>query len=75
MPHAYPNFLNKGNNPLRMQVLNCFSYLSVFIDVGENLVIVNDVATPSNLRITLIEKEELEEASLNVNVFQRSDEE
>jgi hypothetical protein len=42
-PYAYPNFLNKGNNPLRMQVPNCFSYPSIFVDAGEILVI---VATP-----------------------------
>jgi hypothetical protein len=47
----------------------------VFVDAGENLVMVNDVATPSNLPISLIEKEELEEAPLDVNVFQRSHEE
>jgi len=46
--HAYPNFLNKGNDPLRMQVPNSFNYPSIFVDVGENLVMANDVATPSN---------------------------
>jgi len=44
----------------------------VFIDVGENLVMANDVVTPSNPAVSLIEKEELEEASLDVNVSQRS---
>jgi hypothetical protein len=46
--HAYPNFLNKGNDPLRMQVPNSFNYPSIFVDAGENLVMVDDVATPSN---------------------------
>jgi hypothetical protein len=72
MPHAYPNFLNKGNDPLRMQMPNCFSYLSVFVYACENLVMANDVATPSNLLVALIEQEEFEETSLDVNVFQWS---
>jgi hypothetical protein len=70
--HAYLNFLNKGNDPFRMQMPNYSSYLSIFIDVGENLVMVNDVATPSNLPVAPIEEEELEEASLDVNVSQQS---
>jgi hypothetical protein len=40
----------------------------VFIDAGENLVMANDVATPSNPLVSLVKKEELEEISLNVNV-------
>jgi hypothetical protein len=36
---------------------------------------VDDVATPSNPSVPLVEKEELEEASLDVNVFQQSREE
>jgi len=43
--------------------------------VGENLVMADDVATPSNLPGSLVEKEELEEASLDVNVSQQSREE
>jgi hypothetical protein len=46
--------------------------LLVFVDIGENLVMADDVATPSNPPISLVEKEELEEAPLDVNVFQRS---
>jgi len=42
------------------------------VDVGENLVMADDVATPSNPPISLVEKEELEEAPLEVNVSQRS---
>jgi hypothetical protein len=41
-----------------------------FVDAGENLVMVDDVATPSNLPVSLVKKEELEEASLDVNVSQ-----
>jgi hypothetical protein len=67
--HAYPNFLNKGNDPLRMQVPNCFDYPSIFIDAGENLIMADDVATPSNPPVAPIEKEEIEEAPFDVNVF------
>ncbi len=49
--------------------------LLVFVDAGENLIIANDVITPSNPPISLVKKEELEEASLDVNVSQRSHEE
>jgi hypothetical protein len=54
-PHAYPNFLNKGNDPLRMQLPNCFGYPSIFVDASENLVMADDVATPSNLLVAPVE--------------------
>jgi len=47
----------------------------VFVDAGENLVMVDDVAMLSNPLISLVKKEELEEALLDVNVSQRSCEE
>jgi len=47
----------------------------VFVDVDENLVMTDDVATPSIPLVSLVEKEELEEALFDVNVFQRSHEE
>jgi len=46
-----------------------------FVNVGENLIMADDVATPSNPPISLVEKEELEETLFDVNVFQRSHEE
>jgi hypothetical protein len=49
--------------------------LLVFVDAGENLVMADDVATPSNPPVSLVGKEELEEAPLDVNVSQRSCEE
>ncbi len=49
--------------------------LLVFVDAGENLVMADDVATPSNPLVSLIEKEELEEAPLDMNVSQRLREE
>ncbi len=47
----------------------------VFVDAGENLVMADDVVTPSNPLVSLVEKKELEEAPLDVNVFQQSREE
>jgi hypothetical protein len=47
----------------------------VFVNANENLVMVNDVVMPSNLPVSLIEKEELEEALLDMNVSQWSHEE
>jgi len=47
---------------------NWFSYLSNFIDAGENLVMVDDVVTPSDSLVAPIEKEELEEVLLDMNV-------
>jgi len=49
--------------------------LLVFVDVGENLVMVDDVATPSNPPVSLVEMEELEETLFDVNVSQWSREE
>jgi hypothetical protein len=44
----------------------------VFVDASENLVMANDVAMPPNRLVSLVKKKELEEAPLDVNVFQRS---
>jgi hypothetical protein len=49
--------------------------LLVFVDACENLVMPDDVATPSNLPVSPVEKEELEEAPLDMNVSHRSCEE
>jgi hypothetical protein len=47
----------------------------VFVDAGANLVMVDDVAMPSNLPVSLVKKKELEETPLDVNVSHRSREE
>jgi hypothetical protein len=60
----------KTSTPSEHKCHIVFATLLVFVDVGENLVMADDVATPSNLSGSLVEKEELEEASLNVNVYQ-----
>jgi len=75
-PNAYPNLLNKKASTLSKRKYHIvFVTLLVFVNAGENLVMADDVATPSNLLVSLIEKEELEEALLDVNVFQQSREE
>ncbi len=52
-----------------MQMLIWFGYPSVFVNAGEILIMTNDVATLSNPPVTPVEQEELEEVSLDVNVF------
>jgi len=42
----------------------------VFVDAGENLVMADDVAMPSNPSVAPVEQEELEEVPLVVNVSQ-----
>jgi len=42
----------------------------VFVDASENLVMADDIATPSNPLVALVEQEKLEEISLEVNVSQ-----
>jgi hypothetical protein len=42
----------------------------VFIDAGEDLIMVDDVVTPSNPLVAPIEEEELEETPFDVNVSQ-----
>ncbi len=54
---------------------NWFDYLSDFVDANENLVMADDVVTPSDSLVILVEKEEPEETPLNVNISQRSREE
>jgi hypothetical protein len=44
----------------------------VFVNVGENSIMANDVAMPLNPPVALIEDEELQKALFNVNVFQQS---
>jgi len=46
----------------------------VFDDTNDNLVMVDDVTTPSNPPLSLVEKEKLEETLFDVNVSQRSHE-
>ncbi len=58
-----------------MQMPNYFSYLSICINASENLVMADNIVTPLNPLITPIKKEELEDTSHDVNVFQQLHEE
>ncbi len=72
-PYAYPNLLNKKASTFSEHKYHVVSaILLVFVDVGENLVMVDDVTTSSNPPVSLVKKEELEEAPLDMNVSQRS---
>jgi hypothetical protein len=42
----------------------------VFIDVGEDSIMANDVVTPLNPLVVPIEEEELEKTMFNVNISQ-----
>jgi hypothetical protein len=53
-----------------MQMPNYFGYLSIFVHASENLVMADDVTTPSNLPIALVEQKELEETPFDMNVSQ-----
>jgi hypothetical protein len=56
-------------------VPNWFGYLSDCVDAGENLVMADDVATPSDPSVAPVENEELKEVPLDMNVSQWSCEE
>ncbi len=51
---------------------NWFGYLSDFVDASENLIMTDDVATPSDSPVAPVENEELEKTSFDMNVFQWS---
>ncbi len=71
-PYTYPNlFLKKTLTPFEHKYHIVSATLLVFVNAGENLVMANDVVTPSNPPVSLVEKEEVEKALLNVNVSQR----
>jgi hypothetical protein len=65
--------LNKKTSTLSERKYHIvFATLLVFVNACENLVMADDVVTPSNPLISLVEEKELEEALLDVNVSQRS---
>ncbi len=69
-PYAYPNLLNKKTlTPSECNYYIVYATLLVFVDACENLIMVDDVVKPSNPPVSLIEKEELEEAPLDMNFF------
>jgi hypothetical protein len=79
VPSSFPHltlalicYNKKTSTPSERKYHIVLATLLVFVDVGENLVMADDVSTPSNLLISLVEKEELEETPLDVNVSQWS---
>jgi hypothetical protein len=50
-------------------------YPLVFVNPGEILVMADDVTTPSNPLVALVEQKKLEEVPFNVNVSQQPHEE
>ncbi len=80
-PYAYPNLLNKkASTPSERKYHIVCTIFLVFCWCRWKLVMANDVATPSNPPVALVDKEELEKTSLDevaleVNVSQRSCEE
>ncbi len=75
-PYTYPNLLNKkASTPSERKYHIVSVTLLVFVDACENLVRADNVATPSNPLVSLVENEELEEAPLDVNVSKWSREE
>jgi hypothetical protein len=47
----------------------------VFVNVSEDSIMADDVVTPSNPLVVLVEEEELEEAPFDMNLSQRSHQE
>jgi hypothetical protein len=78
LPHFTPALIcynKKTLTPFKRKYHIVSATFLVFVDACENLGMADDVATPSNPSISLVEKEKLEETSFDVNVSQRSREE
>ncbi len=59
-PYAYLNLLNKKASIASERKYHIVSAtLLVFVDAGENLVMADDVATPLNPLVSLVEKEKI----------------
>jgi hypothetical protein len=77
--------LNKSKTPFECKCQIGSATFQFFIDASENLVVANDVITPSNSPVALVKKDKLEdaplgktplnEAPLDINVSQWSREE
>jgi hypothetical protein len=61
----------KTSTPFECKYPIVFVTLLIFVDAGEILVMVDDVATPSNPLVSLVEKEKFEEAPLDMNISRR----
>jgi hypothetical protein len=65
--------LNKRHQPLSEHKYQIVSTTTlVFVDAGEDSIMANDVVMPLNPLVALVEEEELEETSLDVNISQWS---
>jgi len=62
----------KASTPFERKYHIVSATLLVFVDAGENLVMADNVAMPSNPLVSLVEKEKLEETPFDVNVSQQS---
>jgi hypothetical protein len=72
LPHIMPTLIPKINasTPFKCKYQIVLATISIFVDVGEDLLMVDDVATPSNPLVVPVKEEELEKTSLDVNVSQ-----
>jgi len=61
----------KTSNSFKRKYHIIFATLLVFVDAGENLVMADDVAKPSNPPISLVKNEKLEKTPVDVNVSQQ----
>jgi hypothetical protein len=69
--YAYLNFQNKNIKSFECKYqVCCFDTLLFFVDIGKNLIIVDDATKSLTLSIVLIQNEELEETLFDVNVSQ-----
>jgi hypothetical protein len=57
--------LNKCKTPFECKCQISSITFRFFVDAGENLIMANDVVTPSNPPIAQVEKEKLENAPFN----------
>ncbi len=70
---AYLKFPNKTSSFFRIQVQGYYFQLLFFlVDACKDRTITNDAITSSSILVMLVQDEELEEASIHVNVSQRS---
>jgi len=65
----------KTSTPFERKYPIVYATLLVFVDACENIIMADDVVTPSNLIVSLVKKEKLEKTPFDVNVSQRSHEE
>jgi hypothetical protein len=62
----------KVSTPFECKYPIIFVTLLVFVNASENLIMADDVITPSNPLVLVVKKEELEEAPFEVNISQQS---